>query len=1111
MPTIQELHEIKAASDKRDYEQKTRKLRELIIDKPNEWFVDSEEGNFLGITHKPTGYRYHLPRQAVPSLIAPQVPQAPQANQVVKVAEDLVDFAPAPPVLPQNPMKDTSIGLPIAAVKNSSILQVDPNEVEYEAHDPAHMWAESTHLAPLLGNMKGARAFIASKYISSQALPLKNAESAYVDTLDRETGESYNKTVGKKIGMVYANKSGTVYSVGNNAIQIAGEKGKLHENELHYYYPSNRKTSRTDTPLVKVGDVVQEGQPIAHSNYVTSDGTMAMGKNLRVAFVPGPRGSTFEDSIAVSQSAADNLTSQHTYGYDLEHKFGVQSKKNKYISLFPNKYTNEQLAKIGSDGNAMEGAVLNPGDPIVLGFHPRELSTQDKAIGNLHKTMRNSYADVTQEWKKPTFGIVSDSAKTRSGISVNISTDMPLRVGDKISARSGSKGVVGAIIPDSKMFHDVDGKPVDILINPQSIIGRVNPTNIYEALLGKVSHQTGKRYLLPSFSKENTIDMVSAELEKYKIKSNEDLFDPETKRRIPNVLTGHQYFLKLEHTSESKISGRGEGSSDLNEQPAKGGDEGSKRLGGLMNNALLSHGAINVLKDAKLNRGSKNAEMWTRIKNGDSLPAPKVPFIYNKFIDTLKAGGINSERKGDKMHFFAMTDQDTDELAKYSVTNAETVDPKTGDPIKGGLFDHSLHGVAGKEWSKIDLDIPMPNPLMEDPIRSFLGITKVKYRDVIAGKDFINGKTGAEAIRQEVGKLDFAKIERDARDEIKTGRGSKRNEAVKRLNYSVGFKRMELEPDDLFMSKVPVIPPTYRPVSNMGKMMLVSDANYLYKDLMTAQQALRVNKDDLPDSELAEEKLAVYDSIRAIQGLGDPINKDLAEKGVKGFIKTISGTGGPKSGLFLSKVVGHGVNSVGRSVVIPNADLNMDEVGVPEKMAWRMFSPFTMGRMVRDGMPAGEAARQIENQSPLAKSYLVKEMEDRPVMYSRDPALHRFAIMGAYAKLVPGSSIQTSPLVNKPFTLDHDGDAMGVHVPVSQEAVDEIKKILLPSKNLLSIKSREVHYQPSQEFISGIFNSTTVNKKKSLYTFNTRDEAKKAYDRHEIDIDSPVKILDEES
>ena len=322
---------------------------------------------------------------------------------------------------------------------------------------------------------------------------------------------------------------------------------------------------------------------------------------------------------------------------------------------------------------------------------------------------------------------------------------------------------------------------------------------------------------------------------------------------------------------------------------------------------------------------------------------------------------------------------------------------------------------------------------------------------------------------------------------------------------------MELKPDDLFMSKVPVIPPTYRPVSNMGKMMLVSDANYLYRDLMTAQQALRVNKDDLPDSELAEEKLAVYDSIRAIQGLGDPINKDLAEKGVKGFIKTVSGTGGPKSGLFLSKVVGHGVNSVGRSVVIPNADLNMDEVGVPEKMAWRMFSPFTMGRMVRDGMPAAEAARQIENQSPLAKNYLVKEMEARPVMYSRDPALHRFAIMGAYAKLVPGSSIQTSPLVNKPFTLDHDGDAMGVHVPVSQEAVDEIKKILLPSKNLLSIKNREVHYQPSQEFISGIFNSTTVNKNKSLYTFNTRDEAKKAYDRHEIDIDSPVKILDEES
>lgn len=1046
-------------------------------------------------------------------------------DKIMKTAADLLDFnAPAtgvttggktgtkPPISSVKgpagtPAAKPVKARPIAAIKGGRMALVDPDEVEYEALSPSHTWAESTHVAPLLGNMKGARAFIASKY-GNQAMPLLDAESPLVDTIDDETGESYNKTLGQSMGLRRSRVAGVVHSINNNTINIFGDDGKLHSEELHYFHPSNRKTSRTDRPLVAVGDKVTAGQTIAHSNYVTPDGTMAMGKNLRVAFVPGPHGSTFEDAIAVSQSAANRLTSQHLYGYDLDHRQGVESSKKKFISLFPNKFTNEQLAKIGEDGHALPGEKLDPGDPIMLGFQPRSLSTKDSTLGNLHKVMRNSYQDMTQIWKKPSPGIIADAVKTRNGLRVNVATDMPLRAGDKISARSGAKGVVSRVFADDQMYQDAEGNPVDVLINPAAMIGRVNPTMIYEALLGKIAHKRGKPYLLPAFSQEDTLDMVKGELFKHGVNPNEDLLDPETGRKVPNVMTGRQFFMKLEHTSESKESGRGEDAGhDQNEQPSKGGSEGSKRLGGLVNNALLSHGAIETLRDAKLNRGSKNSEMWTRIRNGESLPAPKVPFIFNKFIATLKGAGINVKRKGDKFHMFAMTDKDVDELARHEVHGFDTVDPKSGEPVKGGLFDPSIFGADGTGWSKIPLDQPIPNPLMEDPIRSFLKLTKPAYREILAGRQSLNGRTGAEAIDQAIRSLNFSHLEQDARAEIRTGRASKRDAAVKRLHHAVGFQRAGLDPSELMMNKVPVIPPTYRPVSKMNGMLLVSDPNYLYHDLLKAKQALRVNRDDLPDSELGDEKLAVYDSIKAIQGLGDPINAETAAKGVKGFIRTIAGTGGPKTGIFLSKVVGHPVNTVGRSVIIPNADLDMDEIGIPEKMAWNMYAPHTMGRMVRDGMPSTQAATHIEKHSSIARKYLLEEMEHRPALVSRDPALHRFSIMGAKPRLVSGSSVQLSPLVVKGYGADFDGDAMNVHIPVSEKAVDEVKQKLLPSKNLFGLKDRTIFSQPSQEFILGLSNSTVPNQKKAPQIFKNRDEAKAAHRRGELDLDAPIQLL----
>ena len=995
----------------------------------------------------------------------------------------------------------------IPAMRKGRLTYASPDEVEYEIISPNHMYTETVNLAPMFSTMKGARTFMSSKY-SSQSLPMAEPEAPLVTSLDDETGESFEKTIGTKIGITKSPFDGVVKQVDKDRIILQTPDKKSQEVQLRYFYPHNRKTFSTDSPLVKVGDAVKMGQPLAHSNYVTPDGELAIGKNLRVAFMPGKQGGTFEDSITISEGAAKKMTSSHLYGYDVENKQGTITSKAKFMQLFPNKYTKEQLDKIDDNGMAKPGADLNPGDPVFLSVAPRILRAEDRAKGNLHKILKKSFIDKSQSWEKDVTGNVIDAVETRNGYSANIRANFPVKPGDKISSRYAAKGVVGRIVSDDRMYKDKDGNTIDILINPAAMIGRVNPGMVYEGLLGKIAAKTGKRYTIPAFSEDSYHDFVKNELNINGVSDTEDLFDPETQRTVPRVLTGIQNFLKLEHTAESKISAIDEGTSDQNEQPGRpGGSESAKRIGFLDTMGLLSHGATKTLSDIQNYRTGSNVDMWRAIRLGQPLPAPQIPFIYEKFTNTLRAAGINPEKKGSKITLKALKKADIDELTgDRELSNAETIDPVTNEPVKGGLMDHSLHGIDGKRWSYLKLDEPLPNPILEEPLRKLLGLTDPQMRKVLAGQEQLNGKTGPGALVDAYDSLNFKNLEEDLRNRIRTGSKTSRDSAVRRLNILAGTKRQDLTKDDFFMTKVPVLPSSFRPVSMAGRMMLSADANYLYKDLMTARDLHRQSKEDFGESEAGEERLAVYDALTAVMGLGDPLHPKLKQKGVKGFIKSLSGSGGPKTGLFLSKVIGHTVNTVGRGVTIPSDELDMDSIGLPHKMAWKLYSPFVMRRMVKNGMPATQAALNVERKTDYAKKFLLDEMSVRPVLYNRAPALHRFNIMSAQPRLVTGDSVQVSPLIVKGFNLDFDGDQMNVHVPVSDEAVQEAKDKLLPSKNLLSIKDRKIFYQPSQEFILGLYNTTSPDRNAPKTKYKDASEVIAAYRRGEIAIDSPVEI-----
>jgi DNA-directed RNA polymerase subunit beta' len=208
------------------------------------------------------------------------------------------------------------------------------------------------------------------------------------------------------------------------------------------------------------------------------------------------------------------------------------------------------------------------------------------------------------------------------------------------------------------------------------------------------------------------------------------------------------------------------------------------------------------------------------------------------------------------------------------------------------------------------------------------------------------------------------------------------------------------------------------------------------------------------------------------------------------------------------KLLGTPVDLVGRAVVVPNPDLSMDEVGLPEARAWAVYSPFIVHRLVRKGVGRLEAVQAVKNRSDLARGAMLDEMKERPVLVNRAPVLHRYGLMAFWPKLVKGDVLHISPPVVSGFGMDFDGDASNYHVPATDEARDEAAAKMLPSKNLFSTHTFRVHYLPRLEYMGGLYSATAPPADKRPRVFRNRHDAIQAFRRGELDLNHPIQILE---
>jgi DNA-directed RNA polymerase beta subunit len=1001
------------------------------------------------------------------------------------------------------PGGDLRAGGSVSAMKDGAIQRVPASEVTHQVRHMSDVYGATTNLLPLLNGMQGNRALMASKH-QGQALPLVRREAPLVQVESWNPGISVEREMVRLI-VPTAPVAGRIDKIDADYVHLSpeGEKRAAAEGTVRLHYdhdlPLAAKTYLDNKLIVKEGDVVRAGQPLAESNF-TRDGVLALGTNLRVAYMPY-RGLNTNDGIVVSQGAADKLTSEHMFHHVLSKAGDVETSREKHRAYFGGRYAARQYDALDESGVVRPGTVLQKGDPIMVGVR-RETASGDAALlGKLSKSLVKPYAEVVETWTHDHPGIVADVSKTGERHSATVKTHETLQIGDKISNRYGAKGVVAKIVPDAQMIQDEKGRPVDVILTSAGIITRINPAQLVEASLGKVAEHRGEPILVPQFADRDAVAHAKDLLKASGLSDKETVVDPVTGRSIPGVFVGKSYFLKLFKTTDSNWAAHGAERYDYNQQPARGGDDGAKGIGKMEFDGLVAHNARAVLRESAAIKSQRNDEFWRSIQLGTPTPAPRTPFAYDKLHAMLAGAGVKISKQGSRLALGPLTDADVERMSSGALPEpTKMVRAKDLRPETGGMFDPArTGGMAGTKWSHVELSEPIVNPVFEEPVRRLLGLTHKEFTERTG--------RGGEWFRAELGRIDVPARLEELRERSRHLRGAALDDAVKQAKYLAALQTHGLRPADAYViGKVPVTPPIIRPILPLkdGRLQ-VGDANLLYRDAFLANDRLRESTDVLPASELHAPRRHLYDAVSALFGVGDPVSPGVERRGAKGYIATITGSR-PGSGFFQSKLMKRQQDVSGRATIAPDPTLSMDEIGVPEDMLWGMYSKFVVGRLVGRGYSALDAQKLVDDKAPVARDELINESKERPVMVNRAPSLTRHNIIGAYPRITQGKTITLNPFAERGTNADYDGDAMQIHAPVTPAGVEDVKRMTLSHQIFADRKPGMLNVAPDMEAVLGLHRATQSASDRPARQFASLQDARAAYHRGEIALNDPVHV-----
>ncbi len=994
----------------------------------------------------------------------------------------------------------------VSALDRGKVRTVPASHVDYQIPHVSAMYSPATNLVPFLESSQGNRAIMGSK-MGVQALSLVEREAPLVQ-VKAQTGESFESLMGGIINPT-APVAGTVAKIDADYIYVRpdGEKtgaagGKLVKIPYEKDFPLASKTYLDHELKVKKGDRVRKGQVLGESNF-TRGGKLALGKNLRVAYMPY-YGANSNDAVVVSGGGSKKLTSERMYKIVIPRDKDLSFNREKHRTYYGHGYTKDQYGPLDTDGVIKPGTKIRGGDPVVVGLRKSEMTADDVILGKLHRSLARPFREFTQGWDHEHEGEVIDVVKTPKRIALTIKTKEPAGIGDKIAGRYGNKGVISQIIPDDQMIQDESGKPIDVIMTSAGVVSRVNPSQIIESAVGKVAEKTGKPILVENFGRADNVKWAKELLKKHKLKDKETVFDPKTGKKIPGVFVGRQFLMKLFKSTDTNYGARGIGSYDVNLQPTKGGAQSAKTLGRMEFDALLGHNARNMIREATTVKSQKNDEYWRALQLGYPTPSPKTTFAADKFLNMMTGAGIRVDRNKNVLALAPLTDKDVTALSSGEVKDAKLVRARDLRPEKGGLFDPAITGgLQGTKWSHIQLAEPVISPVFQDPVRRLLGMTVSQLNTTIKEK-------GAKHIQRELARIDVRERLKELRKSMKKKNGPQLDNELKQAKYLRALQEQDLTPDKAYVvSKIPVVPPVVRPIlpGKGGQEIMYGDINPLYRDLIYVNtQFKEAKKQKLLPEEERNLRPALQEAVGAVYGTNEPVTQKSKARGHKGFLTAIAGAN-PKLGYFQSKLVSKTQDISGRGTIVPDVTLGIDEVGIPEDMLWTMYEKFLIKRLVQNGYKALQAREMVQERHPGARDILMREVQERPVVVNRAPTLHRYNMIAAFPKPVPGKTIRVNPFIEEGMNADYDGDSMNVHVPVSPGAVEDAKNMTLSSVLFSDKKRDSLLVFPEMEAIMGLSHATELDdKNKTVKKFTNKAEAMKAYNAGKIGLGTRVSV-----
>ncbi|GAB4140324.1 MAG: DNA-directed RNA polymerase subunit beta' [Patescibacteria group bacterium] len=342
---------------------------------------------------------------------------------------------------------------------------------------------------------------------------------------------------------------------------------------------------------------------------------------------------------------------------------------------------------------------------------------------------------------------------------------------------------------------------------------------------------------------------------------------------------------------------------------------------------------------------------------------------------------------------------------------------------------------------------------------------------------------GASAILDIVKEIDVEVLTAEIETEIKRllENAEKNITAIKklrvRLNIIKGLRDAGIKPEWMFLTILPVIPPDLRPMVELdGGRYATSDLNDLYRRVLSRNNRLkRLISVSAPDVITRNEKRMLQEAVDAL------IDKNYRSAGKFNSsetkeLKSISDFLRGKQGRFRQNLLGKRVDYSGRAVIVPGPNLKINQCGVPKTMALELFSPFVVSKLIKLGYAHNiKAAKKLISQKTSIVWDILEEISrDKVVLLNRAPTLHVLSILAYQPVLIEGKAIQLHPLVCEGYNADFDGDQMAIHLPLSDEAQEEGKKLMLGSINLLKPSDGKPVAMPKDEMVLGVYYLTFV-------------------------------------